>query len=136
MEKRTDQLEVRFLGATGTVTGSKFLLTYRGNRVVLDCCCASNKTQKGGVMKKFILPIIFAGAVGSLPVLAQEQKGMPMKEGMPMKGEGMKGGGMMMDKMKGMLGHMAEMRKGMGGMMKGKGMMKGEEMKGMGKSMG
>jgi len=39
-------------------------------------------------MKKFILAIILAGAVGSLPVLAQEQKGMPMKEGMPMKGEG------------------------------------------------
>ena len=37
MEKRTDQLEVRFLGATGTVTGSKFLLTYRGDRVLLDC---------------------------------------------------------------------------------------------------
>ena len=102
---------------------------------MLDCC-ASNKTQKGGVMKKFILPIMFAGAIGSLPVLAQEQKGMPMKESMPMKGEGMKGGGMMMDKMKDMQGHMAEMRKGVGGMMKGKGMMKGEEMKGMGKSMG
>ena len=37
MEQRTDQLEVRFLGATGTVTGSKFLLTHRGNRVLLDC---------------------------------------------------------------------------------------------------
>jgi metallo-beta-lactamase family protein len=37
MEKRTDQLEVRFLGAAGTVTGAKFLLTYRGDRVLLDC---------------------------------------------------------------------------------------------------
>lgn len=37
MEKRTDQLEVRFLGATGTVTGSKFLLSYRGNQILLDC---------------------------------------------------------------------------------------------------
>lgn len=37
MEKSADQLEVRFLGATGTVTGSKFLLTYRGNQILLDC---------------------------------------------------------------------------------------------------
>lgn len=37
MEKRIDQLEVQFLGATGTVTGSKFLLTYRGNQILLDC---------------------------------------------------------------------------------------------------
>jgi len=37
MKKTTDQLEVRFLGATGTVTGSKFLLTYRGNQILLDC---------------------------------------------------------------------------------------------------
>ena len=88
-------------------------------------------------MKKFILPIILAGALGSLPVLAQEQKGMPMKEGMPMKGEGMKsGGGMMMGQMKEMQGKMGEMRKDMGGMMKGKGMMKSEDMQGMGKPMG
>ena len=37
MGKRTAQLEVRFLGATGTITGSKFLLTYRGNQILLDC---------------------------------------------------------------------------------------------------
>jgi metallo-beta-lactamase family protein len=37
MEKSTDQLQVRFLGAAGTVTGSKFLLTYAGNQVLLDC---------------------------------------------------------------------------------------------------
>jgi len=37
MAKSADQLEVRFLGATGTVTGSKFLLTYRGNQILLDC---------------------------------------------------------------------------------------------------
>jgi len=32
-------------------------------------------------------------------------KGMPMKEGMPTKGEGMQGGGMMMDKMKDLQAH-------------------------------
>ena len=37
MPKRTDQLEIRFLGAVGTVTGSKFLVTYRGNQLLLDC---------------------------------------------------------------------------------------------------
>jgi len=37
MEKSTDHLQVRFLGAAGTVTGSKFLLTYRGNKILLDC---------------------------------------------------------------------------------------------------
>ena len=37
MEKRTDELEVRFLGGTGTVTGSKFLLACKGSRVLLDC---------------------------------------------------------------------------------------------------
>ena len=37
MAKSADQLEVRFLGATGTVTGSKFLLTYGGNQILLDC---------------------------------------------------------------------------------------------------
>jgi len=81
-------------------------------------------------MKKFILPIILAGAFGILPVFAQQQGGMSMK------GEGMQGGGMMMDKMKDMQAHMGEMQKGMGGMMKGQGMMKSEDIKGMGKSMG
>jgi len=32
---------------------------------------------------------------------------MPMKEGMPTKGEGMQGGGMMMDKMKDLQAHMS-----------------------------
>jgi len=76
-----------------------------------------------------------SAALASVPLLAQEKKDMPMKEGMPMKGEDMKGGGMMMDKMKDMQGHMSEMRKGMEGMRKGKGMMKGEETNEMGKMM-
>jgi metallo-beta-lactamase family protein len=37
MQKATDQVQIQFLGATGTVTGSKFLVTYRGNRILLDC---------------------------------------------------------------------------------------------------
>jgi metallo-beta-lactamase family protein len=37
MRKRTEQLALRFLGAAGTVTGSKLLLTYKGNKVLLDC---------------------------------------------------------------------------------------------------
>ena len=37
MRKRTEQLALRFLGAAGTVTGSKLLLTYRANQVLLDC---------------------------------------------------------------------------------------------------
>ena len=36
---------------------------------------------------------------------------MPMKEGTPMKSEGMQGGGMMMGKMKDMHGKMGEMKK-------------------------
>ena len=87
-------------------------------------------------MKNLIIAVIMSGAVGVFPLMAQEKKDMPMKQGMPMKGEGMQGGGMMMDKMKDMQGHMGEMRKGMGSMMKGQGMMKSEEMKGMGKGMG
>ena len=80
-------------------------------------------------MKKLIAAVIVSGAIGVFPLMAQEKKDMPMKEGMPMKGESMKGGGMMMGKMKDMQGRMGEMRKGMGGMMKGQGMMKGEETK-------
>jgi len=87
-------------------------------------------------MKRILITLVLSGALISLPLLAQDKKNMPMKEGMPMKGEGMKGGGVAMDKMKDMQGHMAEMRKGMGGMMKGKRMMKVEDLKGMGKSMG
>src|SRR5688500_14543788 len=87
-------------------------------------------------MNKVLIAIVLSGALGFVPVLAQEKKDMPMKEGMPMKGEGKQGGGMMMGQMKNMQGQMSEMRKGMGGMMKGQGMMKSEETKGMGKGMG
>jgi len=86
-------------------------------------------------MKKIVAVTVLSVALGVFPVLAQEKKDMPMKEGMPMKGEAMKGGGMMMEKMKEMQGRMAEMHKGMGGMMKEKGMMKGDDMQGMGKMM-
>ena len=65
-------------------------------------------------MKKAVVALALSAALGSLTVLAQEQKGMPKKEGMSMKAEGMQGDGMMMDKMKDMQGHMSEMRKGMG----------------------
>ena len=78
-------------------------------------------------MNKFITAVFFLGAIGLVPLMAQEKKDVPTKEGMPMKGEGMQGGGMMMGKMKEMQGKMGEMHKGMGGMMKGQGMMKGEE---------
>jgi hypothetical protein len=93
-------------------------------------------------MKKFLMGVILSAALGFVPVLAQEKKEMPMKgpmpmkEGMPMKGEGMQGGGMDMSNMKEMHGKMMEMKKGMGGMMKGQGMIKSEDMKGMGKHMG
>ena len=72
-------------------------------------------------MKKFILPIILAVAIGSLPVLAQEKKEMPMKEGMPMKGQGMMEEGMMSQMMK-MMPLMQGMQKRMGPMAKMMGM--------------
>jgi len=87
-------------------------------------------------MKKLIAALMASGAIGMSPLLAQEKKGMPMKEQMPMKGEGMHGGGMDMAKMKEMHTKMMEMKKGMGGMTKGQGMMKSDEMKGMGGMMG
>lgn len=87
-------------------------------------------------MEKIVAVAVLSVALDGLPVLAQEKKDMPMKEGMPMKGEAMQGGGMDINKMKEMHGKMMEMKKGMGGMMKGKGMMKSEEMKGTGQSMG
>ena len=86
----------------------------------------SNKKEI--VMKKFITAVFFMGAIGLVPLMAQEKKDVPMKEGMPMKGEGMPGGGMMMGKMNEMQEKMGEMRKGMSGM-KGQGMMKGEEIR-------
>ena len=84
-------------------------------------------------MKRVLTAVILSGALGVVPVLAQEKQPMPMKEGMPMKGDGMQGGGTMMGKMKDMQSRMSEMRKGMGGMMKGQGMMKGEDMREWGK---
>ena len=45
-------------------------------------------------MKKVILATLLSAAMGAVPLQAQEKKDMPMKEGMPMKGEGMQGGGM------------------------------------------
>jgi hypothetical protein len=86
------------------------------------------------VMKKVLIAVLLSGLLGSTPVLAQEKK-TPTKEGMPMKSEGMKGGGMR-EKMTEMQGHIEQMKKNMGGMMKGNGMMKSEDMKGMGKAMG
>ena len=92
-------------------------------------------------MRKVFTAVILSAALGFVPALAQEKKDMPMKgqmptkEGMPMRGEGMQGG-MDMSQMKQMHAKILEMKKDMGGMMKGQGMMKGEEMKGMGGTMG
>jgi metallo-beta-lactamase family protein len=33
----SDEMQLTFLGATGTVTGSKYLLTYRNKRILIDC---------------------------------------------------------------------------------------------------
>jgi hypothetical protein len=93
-------------------------------------------------MRKVFTAVMLSAALGFVPVLAQEKKDMPMKgqiptkEGMPMKGEGMPGGGMDINQMKQIHGKMMEMKKGMGGMIKGQGMMKSEEMKGMGGTIG
>jgi hypothetical protein len=70
-------------------------------------------------MKKVIAASVMSLTLGLFPVMAQEKKEMPMKEGMPMNGEGMQG--TMMGKMKDMHGKMGEMKKGMSGMMKGQG---------------
>lgn len=43
-------------------------------------------------MSKVLIAAMLSVALGSLPLLAQEKKGMPMKESMPTKGEGMQGG--------------------------------------------
>ena len=90
------------------------------------------KKPKGGCYEESSYSIVLSGAWAWFLCLPRNKKDMPMKEGMPMKGEGMQGGGMMMGKMKDMQGKMGEMHKGMGGMMKGQGMMKSEDMKGMG----
>ena len=65
-------------------------------------------------MMKLAIALVLSGTLISIPLLAQEQKGMPM------------GGGGMMGKMMQMHGRMGEMEKGASGMMKG------EEMKQMG----
>ena len=49
-------------------------------------------------MNKLIAAVIVLGAIGVFPLMAQEKKDMPMKA------EPMKGGGMMMGKMKEMQG--------------------------------
>ena len=86
-------------------------------------------------MKKIVAAMVLSMALGGFTALAQEKKDMPMKGSMPMKGEGMEGGGMNMSKMNEMHGKMTEMKKGMSGMMKEKGMMKGDDMQAMGKMM-
>ena len=87
-------------------------------------------------MKKVVAAVILSGALGFSPALAQEKKDLPAKEGRPMKAEGMRGGGMMMEQMKKMQNRMGEMRKDLDGTMKGRAMMKSEDMQGMGKPMG
>jgi len=81
-------------------------------------------------MKKVIAASVMSLTLGLVPLMAQEKKEVPMK------GEGMQGGGMMLGKMKDMHGKMGEMKKGMGGMIKGQGMLKSEDMKNMEKMMG
>ena len=78
-------------------------------------------------MKRVIAASVISLTLGIVPLMAQEKKEMPMKEGMPMKGEGMQGSGMMMGEMKDMHGKMGDLKKGMSGMMKGQGMMKSED---------
>src|SRR5262245_28052737 len=90
-----------------------------------------SEEQNRRLMKQALAAILLSATLASVPLLAQEQKGMPMKEGMPMQGEGM-----MMGKMKDMQDKMSDMKKSMGGMMKGQGMMKSEDMKEMGSMTG
>jgi len=94
------------------------------------CDRSDLNTKKDVAMKRFITAIVFAAAVGVVPLMAQEKKDMPMKT------QGMEGGGMMMGKMKDMQGKMAEIHKGMESMITGQGMMKSDEMKRMGRTMG
>ena len=37
MKAAVDQPEIKFLGGAGTVTGSKFLFSYRETQILLDC---------------------------------------------------------------------------------------------------
>ncbi len=67
-------------------------------------------------MMKLAIALVLSGVLVSVPLLAQEQKGMQMK------------GGGMMDKMMEMHGQMGEMQKSMGGMMEGDDMKEMEKM--------
>ena len=80
-------------------------------------------------MNKVVVALFLSVTLGLVPVMAQEKKDMPMK------GEEIPPGGMMMGKMKDMQSKIGEMKKGMSGAMRGQGMMKSEEMKGMEKMM-
>jgi hypothetical protein len=92
--------------------------------------------SKEDCMKKIVAVAVLSGMLGFVPVLAQEKKEMPMKQGMPMNHEGMQGGSMTSGEMKEMHDKMTQIKKGMAGMMKDKGMMKSADMKGMGQMMG
>src|SRR5262245_9548426 len=81
-------------------------------------------------MKPILIAILLSAAL-DVPLLDQEQKGMPMKERLHTQVKGM-----MMGKIKYMQDKMSDMKKSMGGMMKGQGMMKSEDMKDMGSMMG
>jgi hypothetical protein len=59
-----------------------------------------------------------SAALGAVPLIAQDNKDMPNKSEMPMKGDGMKEGGMMMGNMKETHSNMMEMKKAMSGMMR------------------
>jgi hypothetical protein len=91
--------------------------------------------SKEDCMKKIVAVAVLSGMLGFVPVLAQEKKEMPMKQGMPMNHEGMQGGSMTSGEMKEMHDKMTQIKKGMAGMMKDKGMMKSADMKGMGQMM-
>ena len=47
-------------------------------------------------MKNVIAASVMSLTLGLVSLMAQEKKDMPMNKDMPMKGEGMQGGGMMM----------------------------------------
>lgn len=53
-------------------------------------------------MKKVGAAVVLSLVFGLGPLMGQEKKEMPMKDGMPMKNDSMQTGGMMMGKMKDM----------------------------------
>src|SRR6266498_3378548 len=85
------------------------------------------RSEQEVAMKKVIAASVMSLTLGLVPLMAQEKKEMPMKEGMPMEGEGLQDDKMMGD-MSGMMGDMGKM---MGG-----GKMSPEEMGQMSKMMG